>query len=721
MPVESINDVLPFFDWLLGPGWVDGGLFHTWVLMLLVPLAALALAWLFARLRAGSAVAARLTGRVLALGVVGSALLVGLTVGWRALLGTLVERFAVDAGQQRPPTSLERLLAGTDAALAALFHGSQRLLGEEWFRGALYKWMLVVAAATLVCLVVGSLAALMRGGLRYARKTTDDVLAALVSDLVGISPRRLLALAWLAAKEAIRGRVVVVFAVFVLILLFAGWFLDPSSRDPARLYIDWVLTLTSYLMLLLALFLSALSLPTDIKNRTLHTVVTKPVRSSEIVLSRMLGFMAVGTVLLAVMGLVSYGFVVRGLSHTHSLTAADLRPTGQVGGQAAGGRGPILKGVTSQTNHHRHNVVIDSTGKGRVEMEQGHWHELTIEGTGKDAIYTVGAPQGMLVARVPVYGKLAFKNRHGEDAERGVNVGDEWTYRSFIEGGSHAAAVWTFQGITESQFPDGLPLELTIEVFRTFKGDLEKGIPGSLSVRNPKTGRKVEVRIFSAKKFATDVQFIPRILAGLKGEKIDLFKDLVADGQVEIWLQCLQSQQYFGMAQADLYLRARDSSFALNFAAGYLGIWLQMALVIGMGVMFSTFLSGPVAAIATLGAMAAGIFSDFLGEVASGKILGGGPFESGIRIVTQQNLISDMEPGLRTNAAKFADRIVEMALWGISSLLPEFARFDFADHVSYGFDVGNNLLGQCICRALAFLLPVFVAGYLFLKTREVAK
>ena len=57
------------------------------------------------------------------------------------------------------------------------------------------------------------------------------------------------------------------------------------------------------------------------------------------------------------------------------------------------------------------------------------------------------------MARVPVYGKLGFKNRSGEDAEKGVNVGDEWTYRSFIEGGSQAAAMWTFEGITESNFP----------------------------------------------------------------------------------------------------------------------------------------------------------------------------------------------------------------------------------------------------------------------------
>jgi hypothetical protein len=41
--------------------------------------------------------------------------------------------------------------------------------------------------------------------------------------------------------------------------------------------------------------------------------------------------------------------------------------------------------------------------------------------------------------------------------------------------------------------------------------------------------------------------------------------------------------------------------------------------------------------------------------------------------------------------------------------------------VAYGYDVSANLAVQSACRAMAFLLPVFVAGYFFLKLREIAK
>ena len=64
--------------------------------------------------------------------------------------------------------------------------------------------------------------------------------------------------------------------------------------------------------------------------------------------------------------------------------------------------------------------------------------------------YVVSGPIGFLRARVPFYGKLRFLDRKGVDVARGISVGNEWTYRSFIEGGSSAAAIWTFSGINDS-------------------------------------------------------------------------------------------------------------------------------------------------------------------------------------------------------------------------------------------------------------------------------
>lgn len=589
-----------------------------------------------------------------------------------------------------------------------------------WLPWAIVNWLLVVVCVAVAVSAIGWLFGALRHGPVVATRNAYRVLRDSIFDLIFISPRRVFALAWLAIKESIRRRVVVVFAVFILILLFAGWFLDPGSIDPARLYLDFVLTATTYLVLLLALFLSSLSLPADLKSRTLQTVVTKPVRSSEIILGRILGFAAVGSLLLLVMGSISYVFVERGLSHTHQLTADDLKPAEGV----AAGQPAILRGRTSRDNQHRHKVTIDTKGNGHVEMEQGHIHSIDVQKEGDTAGYRLGSPVGMLLARVPIYGKLAFLDRAGQPTEKGISVGDEWTYRSYIEGGSLAAFVWTFEGVTEDAFPKGLPVEMSLGVFRTHKGDIEKGVLGSLSVRKPVADmavKPVEVRNFESKEFAIDVEQIPREFEGADGKRHDLFKDFVVDGKVEVWLRCADLGQYFGASQGDMYLRASDASFGLNFAKGYLGIWLQMLIVISLGVLFSTFLSGPVAVLATMGALLGGFFNDFMFRLATHQTYGGGPFESLIRMLTQQNQTSEMEPGLRTTVAQTLDQAAEAALWVMASVLPNFGRFSFAEYVASGFNISGDTILTFTCRAFAFVLPVFVAGYLCLKNREIGK
>jgi len=592
-----------------------------------------------------------------------------------------------------------------------------------WLPWALLDWLLVVFVMAAAVTIIGWLMAAIRHGPIHAFAITGRAWSGGIGDLVSMSPRRVRALSWLAVKESIRRRVVVVFAIFILVLLYAGWFLDPKSTNPALLYLSFVLTATSYLVLVMALFLSTLSLPADIKNRTLHTIVTKPVRMSEIVLGRILGFMVIGTFLLVVMGLISYVFVVRGLAHTHELNADNLHPAeGSVAGQP-----PMLTGRTSYEHHHSHIVTISPSGESRMEPEQGHWHSITIDKDGDKTVYKIGPEEGMLMARVPIYGKLSFRDRSGQPAEKGISVGKEWTYRSFFEGGSLAAAVWTFQGITPDAFPEGLPVEMNISIYRTYTGEITKGIPGSLSLRNPKTGKTVEVRIFSAKDYVIDTQFIPRRIISSKGEKLDLFKDFVADGSVEVWLRCVAPAQYFGAAQADMYLRARDGYFTLNFIKGYIGIWFQMMLLIGLGVMFSTFLSGPVAILATFGVLLGGFFHQFLYEVAfqqtmtGGQVFGGGPFESMLRMITQDNIVVDLEPNLRTMVVQTLDRLTEPLMRIAVMLVPDFSRFSFSDYVAYGFNIPGDQILKFAFRMLAFVIPVFLVGLFCLKSREVAQ
>lgn len=548
-------------------------------------------------------------------------------------------------------------------------------------------------------------------------------------DLPRFSFRRTFAVARVAIQEAIRNKVLIGFGVFLVLLLFAGLFLDVENANPARTYLSVVLTTTNYLVLIMTLFLSAFSLPGDIKNRTIYTVVTKPIRAGEIVLGRVFGFMAVGTAMLVLMCTVSYVFVRRGLSHTHVIELANIKPV-----EGAGGPSSVQEGITSTDNHHHHTFRIERDGSvSETETTSGHFHRIDIVETKEGKTFRVGPNRGDLIARSPVFGKLTMYDREGGVAERGTNVGDEWMYRSFIEGGNNrSAAVWTFSNITEERYPDkdaALPLEMNLAVFRTYKGDIERGVLGEIEIRNPDPNAKVrksgpipfESREFTAHRFPIPRELNAAPTADGRARKIDLFKDLVYNGKVEVSIRCVEHSQYFGVAQSDVYLRPRDSMFFLNFGKGFFSIWLQMLLVTTFGVMFSTFLSGPVAALATAGTLVLGLFGHFVRDVTTGVAEGGGPIEAFIRMVLQQNVMTELEVApWMDKIIKVSDKAMMGIIYAMTFILPNYLRFDTSQFVASGYDIYGDLVGQHVTSALVYFTGAAIVGYFFLKTREIA-
>ena len=586
----------------------------------------------------------------------------------------------------------------------------------EWlFEHYALLWGLGIAAglaliAFVACYIV---ATIMVGPVEGFYAVTRVIYELFARDLPGTTWRRTLAISRLAFQEAVRRKVLAVIAVFIVGLLFAGWFLDPNADYPARLYIETVLTGTSWMVLLLGLFLSCFSLPADIKNKTIQTIVTKPVRSSEIVLGRIIGFSAVGTVLLVAMGLLSYLFVVRGVQHVH-----DVRTL------AADG----LSGQTTNDANHTHTFEIGPDGLGVTNEIKGHKH--TVRASGRQdkegqPIYGIQPPFGMLEAKIPVLAPLRFTNREGTVGE-GLNVGYESNYQKYIEGASLMRAIWTFDNVTPDRFSDELNLEYTLKAFRTFKGDIVTGVQGSITLRNPDNEKLVSAaQRFIVKEFQVDQMTIPRKLEGFRDgapSELDIYDDLVSDGRLEVIVRCDDRSQYLGMSQADLYIRAGDRSFAWNMFKAYIGIWLQMFIIICFGVMFSTFLSGPVAMIATLTCLVFGFFGGIASEVASGVIPGGGPIETLIRMPTQTGAMTELDLGndMLENVIKNIDYGIMAPLSVIGQVFPNFGDLNTSPFVAYGIDIFESLLMRHITLAACYFLLTSLIGYFFLKTRELA-
>jgi len=580
---------------------------------------------------------------------------------------------------------------------------------SEWLfqHNALRDGAILSVILALLGFVFGYIISVVKHGPSEGFLRVSQIIGQLFTvDLPKMSFRRIFAVAKLAVKESIRKKILVLIAIFIVAMMFAGWYLDPKADYPARLYLSFVLTATNYLVLLLGLFISCFSIPADIKSRTIYTITTKPVRPLEIFLGRVFGFAAIGTLILGIMGLLSYIFVVRGLDHDHGVESID--PSGR-------------SGETSFDNRHRHTYTLNSEGRGTTNEVKGHRHIVTKVG---DKV-VVGGPIDDLTARIPIYAKgLSFTGRDGEINE-GYNVGYMSEYQKYIEGDSLSRAVWRFEGVDKSLFKDVMLYDLTISAFRTYKGDIVTPVGGLIHFRSIDGKVKSEDEPFKVKEFQVDRRSVRTKLKGFIEDRpadLDFFKDIAPDGNFEVVIRCQDRGQYLGMAAADIYLRPADLQFWWNFVKGYISIWLQMFIVICFGVMFSTFLSGPVAVIATVAALVLGFFGFFVDDLVETTSKGGGPIESLIRLPTQMGSQIDLDLGneaLQTGIL-MVDRGILAAVSQLKNAVPNFSQLDTANFVAYGYNLFGGLLARHLTIAFGYFVLTALVSYFFLKTREMA-
>lgn len=181
------------------------------------------------------------------------------------------------------------------------------------FASATLAWLIlagVLAALGLGLSLVLSVARNGKGGIAIF----SSGLVGYLNDIISISPRRILALTQLTLKEAVRRKALLVFVLFAVLLMFAGWFIADANERPelqVSVHVTFLLTAISWLILPAVMFLSCWALPEDIRIRSLHTVVTKPARRLEIVIGRMAGLGVVTLFVLIVMGAIGLFWLTR--------------------------------------------------------------------------------------------------------------------------------------------------------------------------------------------------------------------------------------------------------------------------------------------------------------------------------------------------------------------------------------------------------------------------
>jgi hypothetical protein len=599
-------------------------------------------------------------------------------------------------------------------------------------------------------------------------------------ELFSVRARRLYSIARLSIYEANRRMWApwVVIVVFGLVLAFTHWFLQPPRpAEMGRLFVSTLTLLCSMLVTAMVTILTPLSLPTDIQQQTIYTVVSKPVRRLELVWGRMIGYMTIVTLLTIFFGLVSLAYLWRTVGGT-------IRSTEQ------------------------------AAIKARNENRPRDFAQLNTEAE---------QLRSRMQARVPVKGSLSFLDSRGTPHAMGIDVGQEQSMkepRSHIEGATPATAIWSF-GIVPDPFApptrpvllnrkipvdDFLPsdtvegklnrlfelqyqinaeerqknqpdtaasrltqlessiarnksevervradyenlkkraddleaqaaqaeqggdaararnlrdqsrnlhaepitVEMSFNVYRTTKGKVGQPVLAEMQVTNPRTGADY-VNIFPIKEYYTNKQVIrPDLLAGSLGD-------------LKIEIRCISPTQYLGMAESDLYLLSSSGNFGFNYAKGLFGVWLQAMVLTAIGVFAGTFLSWPVALLTTIAFFVAGqIAFGFLVDFTRQAILGGGPFESLIRLLTHDNQMSELAPTAGVIIAKTIDSLIMPVMSMLVYVVPNFQALDVSNTVADGFAVSwNTIIGNTL-MALAYALPFSIVGYFILKNREVA-
>ena len=525
---------------------------------------------------------------------------------------------------------------------------------QDWARNFGSILAIVLGIAFLLCIVLhGS-----KGVGLFFREIWEAI-----NDILRVSPRRVWAITSLTMKESIRRKTLLVIVVFGICFLFAGWFLSSSrestdvsltaesgtSIDSINVYVSFVLTAISYLILPAVFILACWTIPDDIKIRSMHTVVTKPVRRIEVLFGRVLGITLVGTGVVLVMGLVGYFWLARSLQ--------------------------------------------------------------------------VEAQAGRLIARVPQYGSLSFIGPDGKPAEKGINTGDLWEFRSYVEGNTRSRAVWDFENVVPMAGGKTLRLESNIQVFRSMKGDVGQGILCQLTFVNPSTQARASFRPFPIKEFRTQVfEINPGDLFNDQNEPVDLFADLVDKGKLRVEAACLSRMQYLGMARPDLFIRNQDARFEAGFAKAVFGVWEMMFMLIVIGVTASCFVKGPVATLLSLTIIIIGqVGRSFLVELVDKNKISelGGPLISTYRIIRQMNPAEELPQGIWTNIALSIDSVFTQGIIAVRYIFPNFEYFDLTPYIANGYDVPwNSALLPGICVVVGYLIPCMLIGFISLKLRE---
>jgi hypothetical protein len=541
--------------------------------------------------------------------------------------------------------------------------------------------------------------------------------------------RRMWALARLSFKEAVRRRVLWVFSALTLIFLFASWFLNPKPEDQVRTYVEVVYTAMTLLLLATASLLAAFSIPADVKNQTIHTIVTKPVERFEIVFGRFLGYTLLMAIVLAVMTGVSLLYLIREVDQDAAFESMRARVPvfGNLEFRKVDRRTSEETGIPGE-NVGREWEYRRYIAGGPATPQRAVWvYDGLPAGLANRSSDTVSCEFSFDIFRTlslraeegkGVLCSFSFETRRFNPKDKAAydqardkarrflrnadgRTGIEQATRELLDRAPSESEIQALLGDRTEKAKEKLIGKLLIEKFGLYE------IPSMVVVDYHTQSLEVPTALFRVA--LEDAQ--------KRTPSPDGSKDT---GILKVVVKCDSGGQYLGVAKRDFYILNSEGRFAWNFIKGSLGLLMRLCLVMGLAVACSTYLSGVIGLLCTWFLFIAGFFQETIRSLVENKSPGGGPMESFVRLVNREALTTTLTtPGAQL--AQGTDDVYRLLMRCVLYVLPDVDQFDWKSYVAEGFNIGMlDMVLINFIMLVGYLLPWALLAYYLMKSREVA-
>jgi hypothetical protein len=538
---------------------------------------------------------------------------------------------------------------------------------------------------------------------------------------------RIWAIARLSWKEAVRGRVIWVFGTMALVFLFADWFVPAKAEDQLRAYVRVVYWSMTPLFLSTAGLLGSFSIPNDVKNNTIHTIVTKPVEKFEIVIGRFLGYAALLTIGLLAVSSLSLIYVIRGVNEDAKQESYKARVPvyGKLHfagtkladrGDSVGREWGYRSYITGQTKYRR-------------------------EGLRQFAIWDFQEISADIRQRVmDVVFEFSFDIFRLSKGEEGKGVHCSFTFadvRAFKSSDSNRQAQELDGRTDEMRKEREKEYALASKQLEKDKKGKREAEQAALDEQYKDKLRQIDLALLTQYRlyqvtgvevtdFHTQEVVVPaaefHALVSQDAGRMKNEDDSQPVLRVFVSVDVADQAQMVGVAPHDFYLLAYEKPFWQNFLKGVLGMWCTHMLVLGVAIACSTYLSSVISLLITMFLYIFGLSLDYLKEIAEHRVEGGGPFQSALRIGTKMSPAAQLESSPTTSILQVFDSFFSWWIGRILNLIPDINRHDLHPYVANGFDIGwtDVLLLDNFLPLFGYLAPWAILAYYLMKYREIA-